>query len=207
MPDLPPIFSLMMGAVLGDLGPRAEHIEARRCPAEWPYRVLTVFDYGLDAWHGEDLLELRGEYAVSDRLRGALEEANVRGVAFKAMTTSTAPGFTVDRAAYSPTLPPFHWMVITGEAEGPPVWTRRSPCSHCGAPTWNLLPAAFDACSWPRTRGPLPPRRVFRDTWKGDDVFYPGDHVLPVVTERFVAILQRLGTPVLLQPALWVDRE
>ena len=207
MADLPPIFSLMMGAVLGDLGPRAEVADVRRCPAEWPHRVVTLVDYRLDLWNGEDLLEARGQYAVSERLRCALEEANVRGVEFKEMVTSTAPGFAIADDAYARTLPRFHWMVITGEADGPEIWSRRSACPQCGGPFWSLLPAGFEAGSWPRTRGPLPAREVYRDAWKDDDVFYPGDHILPLISARFAAVLERLATPVLLQPARWVDRE
>jgi hypothetical protein len=206
--SLPAISSLIQAAVLGDLGEGTVQTEVRRCPVEWPYKAVTRFDYRFDFWNGEDLVETMGQYAVSDRLRLAMEEQGMRGVDFKEMTTSALPTFAISERAYSRTLPRFHWMIITGTAEGPPIWTTPVPCKGCGGISWNLFPAAFLASSWPLTPSQVPPmREVYRDSWRGEDVFYPGDHVLPLVTDRFVALLDRLASPVLLQPARWVDRE
>jgi hypothetical protein len=102
----------------------------QQCPTEQPYREVTAVDYRFDAWQGEDLVEAMGEYAVSDRLRHAMEAADLQGVEFRDM--------------------------------------------------------------------------VYRDSWKGDDLFYLPDHTCPVVTQRFVDLLGALDVrAVILQPARW----
>jgi hypothetical protein len=155
MADAPVISSLMMGAVLGDLGERAEQVEVRRCPAEWPYQIVTALDYRFDFWNGEDFLEVMGQYAVSERLRRTMEEVGIRGVEFRPMATSTAPGFAISERAYARSSR----RSLAHRAARPGYWATGT-ASHGRA--WSAIWQSVSMTGW---SSPLRSPRVFASVW------------------------------------------
>ena len=107
-------------------------------------------------------------------------------------------------SAYSAELPPFHLLVVTGEARGPELWWTSRVCEACGRKVWERTREGRKAETAAIIGSVAPPRRVYRDSWAGDDVFRidPG---LPIVTARVTGALADLGVRgVQLGAAEWI---
>lgn len=205
----PAIFSLIGCPVIGEVGDKTEVVRPPACPVcnRRPPPVFTFIEYRFDRWAGEDLVTAMGEYAVSERLRRAMESAGLTGATFRDMAVSKGDYFVIEPPAYADDLPPFYQLVVTGRASGPEVWWTSETCPACGVTFWSPTDEGVRAHAADLTGDMPTPRQVYRDSWKGDDIFSLGDPGFPVVTQRFVDVLNRVGViGVKLQPAEWADR-
>jgi hypothetical protein len=121
------------------------------------------------------------------------------------MRISKGDYFEIVPPAYSETVPRFDRMVIVGEAEGPELWWTSETCTACGVTTWSPTPDGVAAQMAVITGEEVTPRQVYASSWNGEDVFRLPDPGPPVVTQRFVDVLDRLAVKgVSLAPAEWV---
>lgn len=206
----PPIFTLILEAVVGELGRGTAYHHHPECPvcniADEP-DVLSV-EYVFDRWGGHDLITAMGVYCVSDRLRAAMEKEAIQGVSFKPMTVSKAEYFELEEGAYSEDLPPFHWMVVAGTADAPPTWAVPKKCPACGVVSYKPTKIGLDALSLGGpVIDPLPLREVYRDSWSGADFFELPEKYRPVITDKLKAIFDSFQLKdVSYAAAAWVDR-
>jgi hypothetical protein len=205
---LPPIYSLLGVPVIGELGDLTRVREfdgcevcGRRPPPEFPF-----IEYRFDRWAGEDLVTAMGEYAASRRLRSALEKAALHGFDFRDMALSSDDAFEIVAPAYSDELPDFFHLVITGRADGPEKWWTGEICEACAQPAWRRTTVGRRAEMADIVGEVEVSREVYRDSWKGDDIFRLRDPGTPLVTQRFRDVLDEVGLEeILLYPARWVE--
>jgi len=198
----PNIYILIEAPVLGELGPDSTITREKVCADCGKLQVTNKhIDFKFDRWNGEDFISAYGIYFVSDRLHEALLKENVRGLEFKNITTSKATKFKIGKKAYQNDLPAFYHITITGRAKSPdPWWKKISTCKICGNEKWLPTKDGLRSGKGPALTGtkkdvldPLP-RRVFKESWAGDDVFLLQDPVpYPMVTQHFKDILDTLN--------------
>lgn len=129
-----------------------------------------------------------GSYFITETLMRLLDSTGISG--FHAHRPSIA--FSDDysrntREAGTQSLPSgIYYFVISGRADGPWRRRKRGTCHECG----QFLPADDQ-----ETDNLAPPQtvRVYVDSWHGDDLFYVTEPGPPIVTERFVRILEEVG--------------
>jgi hypothetical protein len=164
-------------------------------------------DYRFDQWSGEDLVMAMDCYAVSDRLRYAIEAAKLTGVRFEGMTVSKGDYFRMQSEAYMEDLPIFHRLIVTGIAQGPELWWSSSTCKTCGLESWEVTELGIQAQTADLMNRIGPPREIYADSWQGHDVFNLEDPGPPMVTHKFARIMEDLGLiEIHLHPAKWVER-
>jgi hypothetical protein len=200
----PKIYSLIAAAAVGSLGKGTKLVEEPPCPAcgYAPPPTCEHLQYVFDSWNGEDLVEALGCYAVSERLRTALMNARMTGFQTQDMEVSRSEYFLFGDEAPGDELPQFFQWIVTGRADGPDVWFKTTRCPVCGrrsgAPTDGGIKAMMGSNG--------PPLEVYSDSWQGDDAFRI-EFIVPVLTERFTAVLEELDVKELsLKPAKWVAR-
>jgi hypothetical protein len=204
----PSIFTLASVPTTVELGPDTEVLRHEPCPVcdREPPREFPSVELVFDIWDGEDLVTAVNVYAASERLRDAIERTGLTGVRFDDMKLSTADYFEIGPDAYVPDLPRFSRLIITGSARGPEVWWTSEYCEACGVRTWESTDAGFDAEMAIALGNPAPPRKVYRGSWSGQDVFRFEDPGPPLVTERVKDVFEGLPVKeVSFQPAAWVD--
>ncbi len=200
----PRIHALVAAAAVGTRGERTVIEEPPPCPVcgYAPRSECISLEYVLDSWNGEDFVEALGCYAVSERLNRALSGAGLVGFRIQPMRVSKAEHFFMGEEAYQAEVPSFLQWVVTGKAEGPDTWFETRRCSACGRRSGPPTDAGIEAMMG----GGGPPLAVYRDSWRGDDAFRL-EFGPPVLTERFVAVLERLKVKdLVLKPAAWADR-
>jgi hypothetical protein len=198
----PRIFTLVSGAVLGELGDETRVTTFPDCDVCGlrPPPQVTFLEYRFDYWDGEDLVDAVTDHAVSDRLRAALEEAHITGVAFEDMKSTTSDYFELGPNAYATSLPTFYRLVVNAQATGPEIWWTSKYCAACERVVWAPTAEGIEAQA--SDRGV--PREVYERSWEGDDVFLLEDPGPPIVTQRFADVLDDVGvTGVTLHPAGW----
>jgi hypothetical protein len=207
----PQLFSLIAAAAPGTLGDRTYVSDLRLCPVcqGAPEQDVITLDYLFDYWDGQDFVEATGCFAVSERLRDALAEAALTGFRTRGMFVSTADYFAIGDDAYARELPTFYEFMFEGEAEGPEIWFRSGDrCAECAWRPWYPTDEGIDAIMRPASDPDFTgvPVEVYVDSWGGEDAFRI-QHSTRVVTERFVAVLEKLNVKdMILRPALWVER-
>lgn len=206
---LPVIYSLVGCPAIGELGDATQVRHFPVCPACQRRRApdFVFIDYRFDRWAGEDLVTAMDCYAVSDRLRQALQNANILGPAFEGMATSQGPDFEIIEPGYADTLPTFHRLIVTASVEGLELWWQSWVCEVCGIRQWERTTEGRHAEIAHLTNEVGTPREVYKDSWHGDDIFRFEDPGPFVVTQNFADVLNRIGvTEIVLHPAKWVDR-
>jgi hypothetical protein len=203
------IHTLMLAATPATLGPRTRTIEEPGCRVCGlrPPPVYTEVEYVFDFWGGEDLIQALDTYAVSERLAEAMREAGIGGARLRDVRATPAPGFWLGDDAYRDSLPPFFRLEVTGTASGPERWYTSSVCPGCGRTNWERTDEGGRAMTAAISGEVGEPRRVYADSWSGDDLFVLDDPGPPLATGRFVELVAALGTPeVVFHPARWVER-
>lgn len=205
----PNIYTFIIYPIIGELGDatKVEHslvcavCERRKAP------IFKYIEYRFDRWAGEDLVKAMGCYAVSKRLKQAFEQANISGMNFENMKTSKGDYFEVTSDAYAKNLPKFYRLMIEGKASGPEIWWTSWDCETCKVRHWDRTKLGTKAEGAVLTGEVGVPREVFMDSWQGHDIFNLEDPGLPIVTQRFVDLIQQEGViGVVFHPAKWVER-
>jgi len=143
----------------------------------------------LERWNGETLVAAGRSWVVIPALRQAIEEAALRGCAFRVLD---GKGLVQ--------------MTITGRAQAASSWWRRMrDCPLCRRPVWRMTTNTTRAL-FAAVRGEIAlPRSVYRERWQGDDFFYVDDPGPPIITEHAKRILDRFEiSGLLLHPARFV---
>lgn len=127
-------------------------------------------------------------WVVTGELRLAIEHAELRGCAFRALEGV------------------FSQLIITGRAQAASSWWRRMrDCPICQRPVWRMTTHTTKAL-FAAVHGEIaPPRSVYRERWQGDDFFQVDDPGPPIVTDRAREVLEQFPIPGLcLHPAKFV---
>jgi hypothetical protein len=204
----PSIYTLASVPTIAELGPATEVQETEVCPScgRQPRRSFGSVELVFDLWDGEDLVMAMNVYAVSERLRHAIEEAGLTGAEFEDVKVSKGDYFEIGEGAYAPDLPPFYRLTFTGTARGPEIWWTSEYCDDCGLRTWDRTDMGTEAEVALALDEPAPARQVYRSSWSGHDFFRLEDPGPPLVTERVKELFEHLPVKdVALQPAEWVD--
>lgn len=199
------IYSLVGCPVLGDLGLRTlirNRVVCSGCNRE----IVTEYqkiEYVFDAWRGGlDLATARMVYIVTSRLREAIEARKLRGVRFRGIWSTKSNRFLEIHGKKR--LPAFYEMMASDIVEGEGWWKNIGPCRTCGQPQWSTTPRVLEWAS-ARVAGAMTvPRTVYEESWKGQDIFCLPEPGPPLVTQRFVDIIESLGTvDVVFHSAKW----
>ena len=204
----PTIFTLGSVPTTVQLGPDTEVVRHEPCPVcdQEPPREFRSVEFVFDIWDGEDLVTAVNVYAASERLRDAIERAGLSGASFDDMKVSKADYFEIGPDAYTPDMPGFYRLTITGGARGPELWWTSEYCEACGVRSWDSTDEGFRAQLNVALGEPAPPRQAYRGSWSGHELFRLGDPGPPLVTERVKAVFEGLPVKgVSFQPAEWVD--
>lgn len=205
----PHIYTLASVPAIGEIGPATIVEDFPECPVcdRRKPPVFKFIEYRFDRWAGEDLVTAMGYYAVSERLRLELQRAGISGIDFRDLKVSQGDDFEITNDAYSKTLPKYYHLIITGTASGPELWWTSETCLNCGVKHWDITRLGIKAQGAVLIGEVGTPREVFKDSWQGHDIFNLEDPGLPVVTQRFVDLIQQEGViGVVFHPAKWVER-
>mgnify|MGYP000866697383 CR=1 FL=1 len=211
MSAFPEIFSFASCPVSGELGDDAVVEYRNECSqCRRNDRIVTTFDYRLDAWSGEEMLTYDNLYALTRRLARQIEASGCTGVKFQPMVVSTGKMFADMSARTAKEIPPFQQMVIETSLDPKAMspsgwWIRKAPCPSCGRAIWDHSPAVDAAIMAPLQGVVGPPREVARAGWPGTDIYYHEDPGPPLVTARFKNALESERVKgVAFHPARWV---
>ncbi|MCC2317563.1 hypothetical protein [Cellulomonas chengniuliangii] len=83
--------------------------------------LVTRLDFIFDGWMGDDLVRSYPVYLVTDRLRTALEAAEITGINFDHVDVTTSDEFNEDFPDTE--LPTWHWLRVPGFAGHDDAWT------------------------------------------------------------------------------------
>lgn len=219
------IYLLLGVPVLGELSPETKSEYVTLCKAcNIRNEIIKNITYIFDSWNGEDLISGFAEYFISERLKIKLEENNIDGYNLQKIETK----FTSKKSgknrfgknAYQNTLPNFYYLSVSGYAKGElKHWFDKiSVCSVCNREKWFLNVAGHRSSSNPEIlemdREKNQPRNVYLDLWNKNDLFLLQDQYnFPIVTQKFVDILNDLQVPInkkggiWFRPTSWIDAE
>jgi hypothetical protein len=204
----PEIFTFIRCPIMGEPGKATQFSYADDCEVcgQGDPPEITFLDYQFDFWEGEDIVEAHRRYAVTPRLRNALEQSGLKGFSFRDMTTSHSQMFEEMDSDKSVKLPVFFEMLITGRASGPSGWwDLKGFCQACSRPIWDYTDRVVDALSAVHTGSIGPPREVSAKSWQLEDIFYIADPGPPIVTVNWVKLFTELKVKgVIFHPARWV---
>ena len=204
----PAIYTIATVPTTVELGPATEPDDSEPCPVCGlpPDRDYKSVELVFDIWEGEDLVTAIDVYAVSERLRDALEQAGTTGARFEDIKVSKGDYFELTPEAYADELPRFYRLYFDGTATGPETWWTGELCEACGRRSWRRTDEGMDAEMAIALGQPAPPREVYRGSWSRDDLFRVEDPGPPLVTERAKEVFERLPVrEVSFQPAEWID--
>jgi hypothetical protein len=204
----PRIFTLASVPTTVQLGPATEVEVGETCPVcnLQPRREFRSVELVFDIWDGEDLVTAINVYAVSERLRNAIERGGLTGARFDDIQVTKADYFEIGPDAYAEDPPRFYRLTITGSAGGPELWWTSEYCEACGVRSWERTEDGMDAEMALAFGEPAPPRQVYRGSWSGHDSFRLEDPGPLLVTERVKDLFESLPVKeVSFQPAEWVD--
>lgn len=177
------------------------------CKREAP-RVIEFLDYCFDGWEGEDIVKADECYAVTTRLRDALEQSGLTGFSFRDMKTSKSELFSSIDVDCVIEIPVFCQLIILGQARGSSGWwDYKGSCSGCGQPIWGFTPKVAEGLTAAITGEIGPPRKVDPRSWRGDSIFWLNDPGPPLVVEEVVELFGSLDVKgVVFHPAEWVEK-
>lgn len=205
--EKPSIFVLHSASIIGSLVFPTQIEEEIICSTclikKQPQKYINVH-YELDSWNGEDIFQGETVFMISERLKTALEENNIKGCLFEKVTVKKSPFFEFGENAGSDVLPNFWKLNIQEHCSGPEVWWKRIPCENCSLKKWSITPAGIDSIAIPFNKEPVPMRTVFYDSWKGMDIFYLEDPDVPIVTEKLATILKQYNGEINLLETKWI---
>ena len=204
----PPIYTIATVPMITELGPATEVEEGELCPScnRQPPPSFSSVELVFDVWDGEDMVMAMDVYAVSERLREAIERTGLSGAQVEDIKVSKGEYFELGEDVYAPDIPRFYRLVFTGSATGPELWWTSEYCADCELVTWERTDAGTEAELALAFGEPAPPRRVYRSSWSGDDFFRLEDPGKPLVTERAKQLFESPPVKgVTFQPAEWVD--
>ncbi|WP_428223896.1 hypothetical protein [Flavobacterium sp.] len=189
------IYVLHSASVIGMLGPETETIENKICAqcaiVELPFQYKNVHLY-LDSWNAEDLIQSGNLFLVSDQLKVALTNHAIKGCAFEKIEVTKSEYFYSSNVNQD-NLPQYWQLQITSRCKGPEVWWERIPCGNCDKTKWKITNAGIVSISVPFNTDAVPTRKVYFDSWTGEDIFYLEDPDVPIITEKFLEILKQFN--------------
>lgn len=206
--ERPEIFTFIRCPIIGEPGKATQFSSATSCEecGQEDASEITLLDYQFDFWEGEDIVEAHRRYAVTSRLRNALEHSELKGFSFRDMVVSRSQMFEEMDPDKSLIMPFFFEMLISGRASGPSGWwDLKGHCRSCGRPIWDYTDRVVDALSAVHTGSTGPSREVSAESWLGEDIFCINDPGPPVVTVNWVKLFTELKVKgVVFHPARWV---
>lgn len=205
----PEIFTFIECPILGAPGDDSiiEYGEACDACGREEEKIFEYLDYCIDGWDGQDIINVHGQYAVTEFLAGELNKSGLAGFRFQEMNVSKSEIFKSTYGKNDIAIPKFLHMVITGSAKSGPHgwWDNDGVCPKCGRVIWKHTYRVIEALTSKYSDEVGPPRHVINDTWEGDDIFNINDHGPPLVTISFVDLIKKLNVKyVIFHPAEWV---
>lgn len=197
--ELPKLYTLRVGAIVGYLGHFSPNIYCRECHRQ--ARFFEELELFLDIWPECDLIEERtaGQLFVSGKLLARLEAIGAESYLHRPVSIHFSDDF---RRQYPQpaAIPEFHYLMVTGQCDGPWLYhDRGEPCVVCGQPR-QADPLQKASISYAQiiaaARGDtshLQPVLVFPESWHGEDIFYVTETRIPIITERIAEILEETG--------------
>lgn len=203
----PKIFTLVDSPTLGQIGNDTAITYANHCDSCGQEDTLVEFlEYSFDSWDGEDIVKTGNIYAVTDRLRNALEGTSLSGFRFSKMKTSKSEIFEDMDPDNEVSIPVFWHFKILGLASGPSGWWNyKGDCESCGRPVWEHTERVSQAVMSPLMGEVGHPRQVDFNSWHGESIFWLNDPGPPLVVQELFNLLENLQIKGLsLQIAEWV---
>ncbi len=148
-----------------------------------------------DRWDGEDLISVGGTMNfVSKRLKTRLEENEIKGIDFQEAKNEKESFFKFGKKAYQDSLPIFYFLKINSSLDGPEIWWERTyVCPGCQDQKWEITMDGISSTISPDSSELYVPRKVFRDSWHGENIFNLLDPGLPLATQKFIDVVNSFG--------------
>ncbi|OZH52259.1 hypothetical protein AFK68_25560 [Hydrocoleum sp. CS-953] len=203
---LPKIFSFVGCPVIGQLGEESIVTYQNYCETcKRQNDVVQFLDYSFDRWDGEDIVKTGNIYAVTDRLRNALETSGLTGFSFHKMKTSKNELFEEIDPNNEIIIPTFWQLEISGKATGSSGWWEyQGECKDCYRPNWGYTDRVSRALMASVMGEIGPPRKVSIDSWQGESIFWLNDPGPPLVIDKVICLFNDLNiTGVAFHPAEW----
>ncbi|WP_445456146.1 hypothetical protein [Flavobacterium sp. HNIBRBA15423] len=181
-----------------------EEIICQKCELKKLPKQYKEIKYEIDYWNNQDIVQGESIFMVSNRLKYALEESEIKGCSFEKVEILKSSFFEDKNQKEETNLPVFWSLNILERYIGPEIWWRKIPCKDCDKKKWDITNAGIISISVPFNIDPIPTRKVFFDSWKGADIFYLQDPDAPIVTEQFVDILKKFNCEINLLESDWV---
>lgn len=200
---LPKIYTVVRGPIRGQLGDASIMPERVRCD-ECGQRSRQEFDFVelvLDNYEGEPLIYVAERFAVTAKLKAALERAKFKGISFREMSVVPSEEYLADEPEVE--LPEFFEMLpAKGPRAGPGWWEPVGDCPELDTHIWENTEFTILAIVSAHEDDTLPKRTVLTNSYSGEDFFLTDDPGPPIMTERLVDLLKDAGVAELeLQPA------
>ncbi len=207
MKEYPDIYVLRDIPSLGELGRKTEVIFRELCKTckrrEVEYKYLS---YRFGRWNGEDLISVAGTLIfVSERLKNELDEKGIKNISYSIIENEKESYFKIGKNAYQKSLPNFYRLTIHSKADGPEIWWQRAHiCPECNDQKWDITIEGVSSTISSDPFAHYTPRKVYKTSWNGEDVFNLMDIGLPIATQSFVDRVNSFGIKYEFPPAEWV---
>lgn len=193
--------------VLGEMGDKTSIEKIVACDICKRKEVVEhTLSYKFDVWNGEDVIKGAVFHLISSRLKEALEKEGFQNISFKKVLNEKSESFKMGKKAYQKKLPDFYKIEIYGKADGPEIWYERSNvCEKCEDQKWFPTTIGISSLIFFDEHEEYTSREVYAKDWKGDDIFLLLDYGPPIITERFLDIINQYPeNETQLKEAKWV---
>lgn len=180
-----------------------EEILCEKCRVKKLPKNHTKIKYEIDHYNNENIVQSESIFMVSNRLKHALEESEIKGCSFEKVEIKKSSYFEEANELANFVLPEFWSLNILARYEGPQIWWKKVPCNDCEKEKWDITNAGIISISVPFNSDPVPIRKVYFDSWKGADIFYLEDPDAPIITEKFAYLLKEFNCEINLLQSDW----
>ena len=189
---------------MGDLTNLEINVACEKCKRK--EIIEHVLSYKFDEWSGEDIVKGANFYLISERLKHSFEENRITGVVYKQIINEKSEYFKIRKSAYQEQLPKFYKIEIENFLDGPEIWWKRAEvCPKCKDQKWEPTEIGIASMITDDPYEEYTPREVYKENWKGEEIFLLNDPGPPIITENMLRMIEKTSNQKIeLRNALWV---
>lgn len=206
--EYPEIYVFDGWPVIGEMGDQTDLEFKEVCSVcHQREKVCKKLSYRFDIWRGEDIVKGALFWLFSERMKEAFENASIEGINYSKIENEKADYFRITKKGYQKELPDFYKIELLNKLNGPDIWWKRDEvCPTCNSHKWlPTLEGIQSICSFIDPTEEYTPREVYKNIWKGEDMFLLEDYGPPIITEKVADIIRdTTDQEIDIKKAVWV---